>query len=328
MIHEGAGPNNRKRVRGFTQEPLESRLHSIRTTTISPLTHHLSLFCEHDRTVKELTEKRIESQNCVQEMQKSYAGEPILINVGGELFTFPKKTLISSDENSLFHALLYFEEDPIVPIQRDENGVIFFDRDPKVFHHIANYLRGYKKFDKLDSGLAKRLQVDAEYFHLPKLVSLLDDGKGKHLRFRPGPGVSPEGDRLRVAFGIGIVGEEEMVTGRHSITFEIVLDDYVGVGIVSDACTSTDHEFHKIACCCVYYMSGVFYNNYPHHKKEEMTENIIRFGAGDRVTINVELDKGFAEFTVKNVSKIISIGKSKRLRFAIAAKGNSAVRIV
>lgn len=327
MAREVVG-HNRKRERNCSEEAVESKLEDIQRTIISPIKQYLDLFCEEDKKLKELIEKRKESENCIQELERSHRAALATINVGGELFAFPKKALQTSDENSLFHALFYFEDDPIIPIQRDKDGIIFLDRDPTVFRHIANYLRGYEKFDKLDGNLAKRIRIDAKFFRLPKLLQLLDEGNSKNLCFRPGPGVSPEGDRLRVAFGIAIVGEEEMVTGRHSITFEVLLDDYIGVGIVSEACTSTDHEFHKTPCCCVYYMSGVFYNNYPHHRKEEMSENVVRFGAGDRITIDVELDKGYAEFTVKNVSKIISIGKSKRLRFAIAAKGNSSVRIV
>lgn len=317
-----------KRARENPDEGIESLLDSIQNTVVYPLKHHLDNFCELDKRARTLTEKRDESLKSIEKIQQKQLSALVTFNVGGELFTFPKTTLLSSDDNSLFHALFYFEGDPVVPIQKDENGVIFFDRDPNVFRHIANYLRGYTKFDKLEGSLAKRIHLDAIFFRLPKLLKLLDADKKTILQFRPGPGVSPDGDRLRVAFGVAIVGEEEMVTGRHSITFEILLDEYIGVGIVSDACTCTDREFHSTPFCCVYYMSGVFYNNYPHHKKEERTETIVRFRAGDRITIDVDLDKGIAEFINKNGTKIVSIGKSKRLRFAITAKGNSSVRIV
>lgn len=330
---QGVGSNEdightHKRARGAPDESIESLLDSIQKTVVYPLKCHLDNFCDLDKQARALTEKRDESLKAIEEMQQKQLSELVTLNCGGELFTFPKTTLLSSDENSLFHALFYFEGDPVLPIQKDENGVIFFDRDPTVFHHIANYLRGYTKFDKLDGNLAKRIRLDAIFFRLPKLLKLLDDDKKNFLQFRPGPGVSPDGDRLRVAFGVAIVGEEEMVTGRHSITFEILLDEYIGVGIVSDACTCTDREFHRTPFCCVYYMSGVFYSNYPHHKKEERVQTVLKFGAGDRITIDVDLDKGIVEFINKNGAKIVSIGKSKRLRFAVTAKGNSSVRIV
>eukprot|EP00796_Vickermania_ingenoplastis_P005313 gene5313-3815_t len=289
--------------------------------------HILETYLSIREQVIDLEKKRAQFSTCVEGIHKEAEEETVLLNVGGKLFEVPTKTLLGADEGSLFHSMLSLQGNPIIPIMRDEKGAIFVDRDPAVFRHILNYLRGYRKIDKIDGTMQKLLRLDAEFFRLPRLVELLEE-KHQTLQFRPGPGVNPDRDRLRVAFGVALVGENDLVTGKHRITFKILAEEYVGVGIVSDACANTDHEFHKTPQCCVYYMSGVFYSNYPHHKKEEISDTVSRFGKGDCIDIEVDMDKGLAEFRIGTAVKLISIGKAKRLRFAVTAKANSTVEIV
>lgn len=284
--------------------------------------------------IADLSSKKQEAEKIVAQEKQFQNTDIISLNVGGTLFSVPRKTLLSGDVSSYFHSLISLENNSSLTIQKDGDGNIFIDRDPDVFSYVLNYLRGYTKFDKIDGTLAKKLRTDAEFFRLPKLLHLLEEDKQDRLQFRPGPGVNADGDRLRVAFGVAIIGEHDLVTGRHRIRFDVVADEYVGVGIVSDSCTSTDHEFHKTPFCCVYYMSGVFYSNYPHHKKEELSETVVRFGSGDTIDVELDMEKDIAEFVVtsaaaqKKVSKLISLGKAKRLRFAVTAKSNSTIRIV
>jgi hypothetical protein len=50
-----------------------------------------------------------------------------------------------------------------------EDGCIFIDKDPFVFRHILNYLRGEKiPFDKLSEEELERLKDDADYYQLDK----------------------------------------------------------------------------------------------------------------------------------------------------------------
>lgn len=277
----------------------------------------------------ELNVRRMASIKQIDFLQQASSNVAVLrLNVGGKLFSVPVDTLVSRDNNSYFHSLLEMRENPFVQIQLDGDGNIFIDRDPDVFVHIVNYLRGYEKFGKVEGTMLKKLRIDAAYYRLFSLLHLIEDDKRDQIRFRDGPGVNPDGDRLRVAFGVAVVGNHDLVTGKHSISFQVVADEYVGIGLVSDACVNKDHEFHKTPGCSVYYMSGVFYSNYPHHKKEEASDTIVRFGSGDRIDVSLNMEKGYAEFTIKNVSKLISIGRTKRLRFAVTAKANSTVRIL
>lgn len=273
---------------------------------------------------KDESEKKMEGLLELQHPEKF--GVPVLrLNVGGELFTVPIATL-TKDDNTYFQALLYAEQEGVSEAFRDEMGNIFIDRDPVIFRYILNYLRGYTHFQMLPEDQVHKLKVDAHFFQLSGLVDLLHDmDQSAELQFQAGPGVSPERTRLRVVYGIAIIGDGFLVTGRHRITIEVVVADYVGVGLVSDACVSTDQEFHKTANSCVYYMSGVFYTNFPHHRKEE---NHMRIENGDYISVLVDMDRGFAEFSLKDYSKMISIGRARRLRFATTLKLSSRVRIV
>lgn len=252
--------------------------------------------------------------------------EVVRLNVGGEVFVVPVNTLLGRESNTFFHALLGAKDEGVAPVFTDADGAIFIDRDPGTFRHILNYFRGYSHFQMLEEEQLRKLKVDARYFQLPGLLEMIGESEqAADLQFQPGPGVSPERNRLRVVYGVAVVGDIFLVTGRHRITFEIKVADYVGVGLVSEACVSTDQEFHKTANCCVYYMSGVFYTNFPHHRKEENLEKIEN---GDFVSVTVDMDKGVAEFTLRNSIKTISIGRARRLRFAVTMKMASRIRIV
>ncbi|ARF12276.1 BTB/POZ domain protein [Klosneuvirus KNV1] len=58
----------------------------------------------------------------------------ITINVGGKLFTTTTETLYRSK---------YFQDisNNLIKCERDDNGNIFIDRCPKVFHYVLNFLR-------------------------------------------------------------------------------------------------------------------------------------------------------------------------------------------
>jgi hypothetical protein len=263
----------------------------------------------------------------IQSRNPELYAEVVTLNVGGEVFTVPLATLLSKDSPNYFHVLLGSDEaGDTTPVFKDENKFIFIDRDPACFKHILCYFRGYQYFNLLKEDTVRRLKVDAAYFQLPGLLAMLGElEREAELQFNAGPGVSIERNRLRVVYGVAVVGDVFLVTGRHSITYEVKVADYIGFGLVSQACVNTDQEFHKIPDCCVYYMSGVFYTNYPYHRKEE---NLERIENGDFVTVKIDLDKGYVEYILKNSRKMVSIGRARRLRFATTMKLASRVRIV
>lgn len=266
----------------------------------------------------------------------------IRLNVGDELFTVPIQLLLGKDgDENFFDVILGFynynnkndnlDDDNNIcnyffPPPLDETGALFIDRDPSTFRHILNYLRGYQLLGVLNEDQLSMLRTDARYFRIGSLINELGDQTATNMvRFRPGPGVNPERNRFRVIYGIAMVGERFLITGRHSITFQVMNSDYVGIGLVSDSCVSTDQEFHKTPNCCVYYMTGVFYSNFPHHRKEDGLEALER---GDYVSLMVDMNKRVAEYTLKGSTKMISLGNARKLRFAVAMKLSSSVRIV
>ncbi|CAJ1993081.1 BTB/POZ domain containing protein [Leishmania donovani] len=280
-----------------------------------------------DTLLKERQDAKPKLEEVAQSRHLERYMEVVSLNVGGERFTVPLSTLLSKDAPNYFHILLGAEETGwVAPVFKDEHDTIFIDRDPSCFKYIVDYLRGYHYFNLLKEDSLRRLKVDAAYYQLPGLLAMLGDvDRDAELQFSPGPGVSPERNRLRVVYGVAVVGDVSLVTGRHTITYEVKVADYVGFGLISESCVNTDQEFHKIPDCCVYYMSGVFYTNYPYHRKEE---NLERIENGDFVTVKVDLEKGYVEYVLKNSRKMVSLGRARRLRFATTMKLASRVRIV
>jgi hypothetical protein len=95
-------------------------------------------------------------------------GEIIRINVGGKKFATSANTLMATT-NTLFHKLL--ESGRIDPKEE-----IFFDRSPRMFPHILDYLRtkqiNYKKFNKEEMGW---LKDDAEYYQIGDILEYLEE---------------------------------------------------------------------------------------------------------------------------------------------------------
>ncbi|ORC92202.1 uncharacterized protein TM35_000044160 [Trypanosoma theileri] len=303
-----------------------------------------------ERDVTSLLKQRDQStasMDVISSFQNISPNEMVRLNVGDTIFTVPLTLLLSKDGNENYFDVLfgfrklnignndsnnnenndnltnnYLLQPPIL----DETGALFIDRDPATFHLILNYLRGYRLLSTLNEDQLSMLKTDARYFQLHGLMKQLGDQNTENtMKFRPGPGVNPERNRFRVIYGVAVVGHRFLITGRHRITFQVMNSDYVGIGLVSESCVSTDQEFHKTSHCCVYYMTGVFYSNFPHHRKEDGLE---AFEKNDYVSLMVDMNKRVAEYTLKNSTKIISLGNARKLRFAVAMKLSSSVRIV
>lgn len=214
------------------------------------------------------------------------------------------------------------------PVEVDEDGYIFIDRDPRTFRIILNYLRGYSHaLIGIPTELNRMLISDAAYYGLDHLHQTLVQRHGQlPISFQPGPGVNPDGNRFRSVYGVNYTSEAYLVRGRHMISFEILSSEYVGIGLASDSCTSSDMEFHRTLNCCVWYMTGMFYSNFPHHRKDESPS--IKFTVGDIVTIFVDMDRKIAEFRLKDVCRVVTLRTATKLRFAVTLKHRAGVRII
>lgn len=82
----------------------------------------------------------------------------INLNVGGQRFSTSRQTLTWIPD-SFFTAML----NGLISTNRDEQGYIFIDRDPKLFSIILNYLR--------TKELGKKILYTYIYFKLNIFVS-------------------------------------------------------------------------------------------------------------------------------------------------------------
>jgi hypothetical protein len=82
----------------------------------------------------------------------------INLNVGGQRFSTSRQTLTWISD-SFFTAML----SGLISTNRDEQGYIFIDRDPKLFSIILNYLRT-KELGKKKTGKEEKTTEMFHYF--------------------------------------------------------------------------------------------------------------------------------------------------------------------
>lgn len=100
--------------------------------------------------------------------------DTINLNVGGELFTTRLETLQLVPDSLL--GKMFEDNSAYGKLPRDKNGVVFFDRDPKAFSSVLDYLqRGGRVIGPPESdALLARVRDEADYFGLVGMVDELD----------------------------------------------------------------------------------------------------------------------------------------------------------
>ncbi|CAL2033878.1 unnamed protein product [Caenorhabditis brenneri] len=94
------------------------------------------------------------------------SGGIVKLDIGGTLFKTSKSTLTKFD--GFFKTML--ETD--VPLNNDEHGEIFVDRDPKHFRYILNYMRdGFVNIPDSKADI-EEIQIEAQFYLLDGLVEL------------------------------------------------------------------------------------------------------------------------------------------------------------
>lgn len=107
-------------------------------------------------------------------------GTPVVLQVGHSVFETSTEELQAQDDNSYFHICFSgrwsgYVGDDGTPLKIEE-------RSGRLFSHILYYLRfgdiprsGGTRLSLLDSETMLALKAEAEFFLLPRLVSLCDD---------------------------------------------------------------------------------------------------------------------------------------------------------
>jgi hypothetical protein len=96
----------------------------------------------------------------------------IRLNIGGQFFATTMGTL-TADRNSMFAAMLSGR----YPVEVDDSGAMFIDRDPTHFRHILNFLRDGALFDSLEDANADfraEIMREARFYQCSGLISYLE----------------------------------------------------------------------------------------------------------------------------------------------------------
>jgi len=124
-------------------------------------------------TIREEKWKQMESQ--VNQIIGTKVDEIVKFNVGGKKFSTRKESLLKY-RDSLFHKIAVSE-------RFNFSQEIFFDRSPKFFPYILDYLRGNEfNYTRFSRDEIEELLLEAEYYELTDVVELLKE-KMKEIEF-------------------------------------------------------------------------------------------------------------------------------------------------
>ena len=99
----------------------------------------------------------------------------IKLDVGGVLYKTTKDTLTKYQDSML--AFMFSGRHPLQP---DENGYHFIDRDGKIFEYILKFLRDDNiNLDDVPKNIIKNIMDEAEYYNIQPLLTFLE--KEKHI---------------------------------------------------------------------------------------------------------------------------------------------------
>ena len=120
------------------------------------------------KETEELQREKEEWIKLENKLKISQLGKKITLDVGGSRFSTFKSNLLSQQE-TFFTAMLSGRFN----FQLEEDGSIFIDRDPFVFRHILNFLRGQKiNFSLLSPAEKESLIEDADFYQISALSDL------------------------------------------------------------------------------------------------------------------------------------------------------------
>lgn len=112
---------------------------------------------------------------------KFVVADRILLNVSGKIFATTRQ-ILSREKCSLLSNI------EGKGFMRDSHNRIFIDRNAKLFIHILEYLRSGNLNLPKDDFLCKQLRIEAMYYILPNLLSLIDSSrrclKVKHINLQ------------------------------------------------------------------------------------------------------------------------------------------------
>eukprot|EP01083_Nonionella_stella_P162464 533405_1 len=114
--------------------------------------------------------------------------QQVTLNIGGVVFPTSRKTLLSSPKlSTLLHNKYWSKSKEAKRIAKDQfwhevnDNEFFIDRDPTHFRYILNYIRTNKQCALPDDpSTRKELVIEADFYELHDLVTLLNDNGDAH----------------------------------------------------------------------------------------------------------------------------------------------------
>ena len=106
----------------------------------------------------------------------------VKLNVGGKLFVTLKSTLAFDKDSYLWRLI----QDNRLELVKDENGILFIDRDPTYFHIILNFLRTGKVVTDKDSSIMSQIMEEAVFYNIQGLVQILRNEEYKIVKINVG----------------------------------------------------------------------------------------------------------------------------------------------
>ena len=110
----------------------------------------------------------LEAEKAAMEGVQAFHSSRIKLNIGGKHFETSRSTLCAVPDSML--GAMFSGRHELTP---DEDGSYFIDRDGKHFRHIVNYLRNGTIQVELNTDIARELAIEAEYYGLGDLASVL-----------------------------------------------------------------------------------------------------------------------------------------------------------
>jgi BTB/POZ domain-containing protein KCTD9 len=129
--------------------------------SISPKTTELPLHSEYISLCAKDSRERTENVQLTSSRQ-------VKLDVGGFKYSTTLTTL-TADPNSMLAAMFSGR----FPVEKNEEGCVFIDRDGRYFHHILNWLRN-GNLPPFESGCEQQsLLMEAKYYQIISLVEFL-----------------------------------------------------------------------------------------------------------------------------------------------------------
>lgn len=203
----------------------------------------------------------------------------VVLNVGGTLITTLYSTLCSSPSQ-----LADWAEHDFNHLPRDRHGHPFLDRDPTIFAHLINYLRGYGLPSKADDLVV--VAEDADLLRLDALKREIGLNPPSMWRFTPGPGVREDGVEFSTSDILDLCGTEPLSTGLvHTIVFRMDKCELVSVGVIAFRDVQLDTQIRRQKNSVCYCNTGELVRFWY---EDPLFDQCTLYKSQDEITVRVE----------------------------------------